>query len=136
VPEQEIQAHIEVILQHGELWESTKTGLTERVEVHGQHPDTIVHRETINIIGALRQEAVPTERVQRAPEVQPTEVQVVVHAVEARIEAQAATPEALNRIEVQDLEIVVIGLVAEAPGPEAVEVTEAQAVVLEARVEV
>jgi len=136
VHEQEIQAHIEVILRHAELLESTKIEPTEPVEAPGQHLDTIVPLELINIIGVHRQEPVRTEVVQQAPEVQHTEVQVAVPEVEAHIEALEVALEALNRIEVQHLEIAVIGLVVEAPGPEAVEVTEVRAVVPEARVEV
>ena len=133
---QEAQIRIEVILRHAELLELTKIEPTELAEAPGQHLDTIVPLELINIIGVLHQELVLTEVVQREPEVQPTEVQVAAHAAEAHIEALEAALEALNRIEVQHLEIAVIGLVVEAPEPEAVEVTEVRAVVPEARVEV
>ena len=127
---------LEVILRHAELLESTKIEPTELVEAPGQHLDTIVPLEPINIIGVLHQELALIEVVQRAQEVLLTEVQVVVPEVEVLIEALEAALEALNRIEVQHLEIAVIGLVVEAPGPEAVEVTEVRAVVPEARVEV
>ena len=136
MPVQEAQIRIEVILRHAELLELTKIEPTELAEAPGQHLDTIVPLELINIIGVHRQEPVRTEVVQQAPEVQPTEVQVAVPEVEAHIEALEVALEALNRIEVQHLEIAVIGLVVEAPGPEAVEVTEVRAVVPEARVEV
>ena len=136
MPVQEAQIRIEVILRHAELLELTKIEPTELAEAPGQHLDTIVPLELINIIGVHRQEPVRTEVVQQAPEVQPTEVQVAVPEVEAHIEALEVALEALNRIEVQHLEIAVIGLVVEAPEPEAVEVTEVRAVVPEARVEV
>ena len=140
--QEEAQILIEVILRHAELLESTKIEPTELAEAPGQHLDTIVPLELINIIGVLHQELALTEVVQRVHGVpqdqllqghQLIEVQVVVPEVEVLIEALEAVPETINLIEVQHLEIVIIGLVVEVLVQEVAEAIEVLAVVPEVR---
>ena len=121
----EVILRLEVILRHAELLESTKIEPTELVEAQGQHLDTIVPLELINIIGVLHQELALIEVLE------------VELEVEARIEVRGAAPEAVNPIEVLHQEVAVIVLQeVEVLVQEVAEAIEVLAVVPEARVEV
>ncbi len=143
---QEAQILIEVILRHAELLESTKIEPTELAEAPGQHLDTIVPLELINIIGVLHQELALTEVVQQVHGVPQDqllqghlliEVQEVELEVEALIEVRGAAPEAVNPIEVLHQEVTVIVLQeVEVPVQEVAEAIKVLAVVPEVRVEV